>query len=66
MFWNILKNCFYIIYFETQLILCFIITDIFTGIELVILLGVAGAVPNYTDCLKHVRLGDVVVSGPHT
>ncbi|XP_026482543.1 LOW QUALITY PROTEIN: uncharacterized protein LOC113389747 [Ctenocephalides felis] len=34
----------------------------FQKVEYVILVGVAGGVPHYTDYGKHVRLGDVVVS----
>ncbi len=29
-----------------------------------LLVGVGGGVPNYTDYTKHVRLGDVVLSSP--
>ena len=32
--------------------------------EHVFLVGVAGAVPHYTDFEKHVRLGDVVMANP--
>ena len=37
---------------------------IFQGVEHVFLVGVAGAVPHYTDFEKHVRLGDVVMANP--
>merc|ERR1719510_307658 len=36
----------------------------FQGVEHVFLLGVAGAVPHYTDFDKHVRLGDIVMASP--
>jgi len=36
----------------------------FQGVEHVFLVGVAGAVPHYTDFEKHVRLGDVVMASP--
>lgn len=36
----------------------------FQGVEHVFLVGVAGAVPHYTDFDRHVRLGDVVISTP--
>ncbi|XP_057375241.1 uncharacterized protein LOC130696178 isoform X2 [Daphnia carinata] len=36
----------------------------FQAVEFVILVGVGGGVPHYTDCTRHVRLGDVVVSSP--
>lgn len=37
---------------------------LFTNIEHVISVGVAGAVPHFTDYSRHVKLGDVVVSYP--
>ncbi|OWR44405.1 hypothetical protein KGM_211289 [Danaus plexippus plexippus] len=37
---------------------------IFQKVEYVLLVGVGGGVPHYTDYTKHVRLGDVVVSTP--
>ncbi|XP_076468513.1 uncharacterized protein LOC143299208 isoform X2 [Babylonia areolata] len=36
----------------------------FNKVEHVLLVGVGGAVPHFTDYSKHVRLGDVVVSVP--
>ncbi|KAF2366199.1 Nucleoside phosphorylase domain [Trinorchestia longiramus] len=36
----------------------------FQKVEHVLLVGVAGGVPHYTDYIKHVRLGDVVVAAP--
>lgn len=36
----------------------------FQAVEFVILVGVGGGVPHYTDHARHVRLGDVVVSSP--
>lgn len=36
----------------------------FQDVEYVLLVGVGGGVPNYTDYCKHVRLGDVVLSSP--
>ena len=36
----------------------------FQCVEHVFLVGVAGAVPHYTDFDKHVRLGDVVMASP--
>merc|ERR1719367_2256775 len=36
----------------------------FQGVEHVFLVGVAGAVPHYTDFDRHVRLGDVVMANP--
>ncbi len=38
----------------------------FQDVEYVILVGVAGGVPHYTDAEQHVRLGDVVVAAPAT
>ena len=38
----------------------------FGDITYVLLVGVAGSVPHYTDFYKHVRLGDVVCSVPNT
>jgi hypothetical protein len=35
----------------------------FQQVDFVVLCGVAGGVPHYTDGVQHVRLGDVVVSG---
>lgn len=37
----------------------------FQAVEFVILVGVGGGVPHYTDSSRHVRLGDVVVSSPN-
>eukprot|EP00106_Octopus_bimaculoides_P008389 XP_014775831.1 PREDICTED: uncharacterized protein LOC106873116 [Octopus bimaculoides] len=37
---------------------------VFSYVEHVILVGVGGAVPHFSDFNKHVRLGDVVVSTP--
>lgn len=37
----------------------------FGDVEHVLLVGVCGAVPHYTDYYNHVRLGDVVVSMPN-
>jgi len=36
----------------------------FQGVEYVLIVGVGGGVPHYTDYNKHVRLGDVVMSSP--
>ena len=36
----------------------------FQGVEYVLIVGVGGGVPHYTDYSRHVRLGDVVMSGP--
>ena len=36
----------------------------FQAVEHVILVGVGGGVPHYTDSSRHVRLGDVVVASP--
>ncbi|EFX64596.1 hypothetical protein DAPPUDRAFT_66107, partial [Daphnia pulex] len=36
----------------------------FQAVEFVILVGLGGGVPHYTDHARHVRLGDVVVSSP--
>jgi len=36
----------------------------FQAVEFVILVGVGGGIPHYTDYSRHVRLGDVVVSSP--
>ncbi|XP_023338723.1 uncharacterized protein LOC111709318 [Eurytemora carolleeae] len=36
----------------------------FQEVEYVLLVGIGGGVPHYTDYNKHVRLGDVVVSAP--
>jgi len=38
----------------------------FQAVEHVFLVGVAGAVPHYTDFEKHVRLGDVVMATPQS
>jgi len=37
----------------------------FGDVEHVLLVGVCGAVPHYTDYQNHVRLGDVVISMPN-
>jgi nucleoside phosphorylase len=37
----------------------------FSDIEHVLLVGVAGSVPHYTDFYKHTRLGDVIVGTPN-
>ena len=37
----------------------------FQAVEFVILVGVGGGVPHYTDYARHVRLGDIVVSSPN-
>lgn len=37
----------------------------FGDVEHILLVGVCGGVPHYTDFLSHVRLGDVVVSTPN-
>ena len=37
----------------------------FGDIQYVLMVGVAGSVPHYTDFYKHVRLGDVVCSVPN-
>lgn len=36
----------------------------FQKVDFVFLVGVGGGVPHYTDYVKHVRLGDVVISHP--
>ena len=36
----------------------------FQGVEYVLIVGVGGGVPHYTDYSRHVRLGDVVMAGP--
>ena len=36
----------------------------FQAVEFVLIVGVGGGVPHYTDYSRHVRLGDVVMSGP--
>lgn len=38
----------------------------FQAVEFVILVGIGGGVPHYTDHTRHVRLGDVVVSSPNS
>lgn len=38
----------------------------FQAVEFVILVGVGGGVPHFTDHTRHVRLGDVVVSSPNS
>ena len=38
---------------------------IFQDIEHVVLLGVAGGIPHFTNFLKHSRRGDIVVSAPN-
>lgn len=42
----------------------FFVAGTFQKVDYVILVGVGGGVPHYTDYKKHVRLGDVVVSHP--
>ena len=37
----------------------------FGDVEYVLLVGVCGGVPHYTDYYNHVRLGDVIVSMPN-
>ena len=37
----------------------------FGDVEHVLLVGVCGAVPHYTDFYNHVRLGDIIVSMPN-
>jgi len=37
----------------------------FQGVEYVLIVGVGGGVPHYTDYSRHVRLGDVVLSSPN-
>ena len=37
----------------------------FGGLEHVLLVGVAGGMPHFTDFYKHVRPGDVVVATPN-
>lgn len=41
-------------------------TGTFADVEHVILVGVAGGVPHYTDFYKHCRLGDVIVATPNS
>ena len=36
----------------------------FQNVQHVLVVGVGGGVPHYTDSERHVRLGDVVVSSP--
>lgn len=36
----------------------------FQHVEHVFIVGVGGGVAHYTDATRHIRLGDVVVSGP--
>jgi hypothetical protein len=38
----------------------------FQQVEHVLLVGVGGGVPHYTDYGRHVRLGDVVLAAPAT
>ena len=45
------------------ILLCFVGT--FGALEHVLLVGVAGGVPHFTDFYKHVRPGDVVVATPN-
>lgn len=40
----------------------FLFPGTFQKVDYVILVGVGGGVPHYTDYKKHVRLGDVVIS----
>ena len=44
---------------------CDLALGTFGDVEYVLLVGVAGGVPHYTDYYKHVRLGDIVVSTPN-
>jgi len=37
----------------------------FGDVEHVLLVGVCGAVPHYTDYYNHVRLGDIIISMPN-
>ncbi len=36
----------------------------FPGVQLLVFCGIAGAIPSPTDATKHVRLGDIVTTGP--
>ena len=36
----------------------------FQAVEFVLIVGVGGGVPHYTDYARHVRLGDVVLASP--
>ena len=42
----------------------FSVAGTFQAVDYVILVGVGGGIPHYTDYSRHVRLGDVVVSSP--
>ena len=44
---------------------CCVLAGTFGDVEHVLLVGVAGGVPHYTDYYKHVRLGDIVYSTPN-
>ena len=44
---------------------CVLFVGTFADVEHVLLVGVGGGVPHYTDFYKHTRLGDVIVSTPH-
>ena len=49
---------------RTTLKQTYLIYLIILGVEYVLIVGVGGGVPHYTDYNKHVRLGDVVMSSP--
>lgn len=45
--------------------MCVFVSGTFSDIEHVLLVGVAGGVPHYTDFYNHVRLGDVIMATPN-
>ncbi len=47
-----------------MMMLLLLVSGIFDRVEHVILVGCGGAVPDFHDYNKHVRLGDIVVATP--
>jgi len=47
------------------IVVCYLFAGTFGDVEHVLLVGVCGAVPHYTDYYNHVRLGDLVISMPN-
>ena len=45
---------------------CCFYSGTFGDIDHILLVGVCGGVPHYTDYYNHVRLGDIIISSPNT
>jgi hypothetical protein len=53
---------------DDDIVLCCILSFIigtFGDVDHVLMVGVCGGVPHYTDFYNHVRLGDIIVSMPN-